>query len=190
MKIDTDIKSYVKVYKVISDDSCDRIISEIKNNKWSKHTYHDPNTNISSSLNGDRELEISYSDSIELTEYVTKAVYNSLKQYVTDLNFLWFGGWTDFSDVRFNRYSENQIMSEHCDHIHSCFDGNKKGIPILSVLGCLNDDYQGGDFIMWGDEKLNIGKGEIIVFPSNFLYPHLVLQVTSGVRYSFVSWAW
>ena len=30
----------------------------------------------------------------------------------------------------------------HADHIHSMFDGEKKGIPILSVLGVLNDDYE------------------------------------------------
>lgn len=39
------------------------------------------------------------------------------------------------------------------------FDGNIKGIPILSVLGVLNDDYKGGEFIMFGDTELKLPAG-------------------------------
>jgi predicted 2-oxoglutarate/Fe(II)-dependent dioxygenase YbiX len=81
-------------------------------------------------------------------------------------------------------------MKPHCDHIHSLFDGEQKGIPMLSVVASLNDDYEGGDFIMWEDQKLELPAGSIIVFPSNFMFPHSVNTVTSGIRYSFVSWVW
>ena len=54
--------------------------------------------------------------------------------------------------VRFNKYAENKKMALHADHIHSMFDGERKGIPILSVLGVLNDDYEGGEFVLI-DEK-------------------------------------
>ena len=69
------------------------------------------------------------------------------------------------------------------------FDGERKGIPILSVLGVLNDDYEGGEFVLI-DEKINLSKGDIIVFPSNFMYPHKVEPVTKGTRYSYISWIW
>lgn len=69
------------------------------------------------------------------------------------------------------------------------FDGNKKGIPILTVLGGLNDDYEGGELILCG-EQVELKAGEVLVFPSNFLYPHEVKPVKSGTRYSFVSWVW
>ena len=39
------------------------------------------------------------------------------------------------------------------------------------------------------DEKINLSKGDIIVFPSNFMYPHKVEPVT-GTRYSYISWIW
>ena len=80
-------------------------------------------------------------------------------------------------------------MALHADHIHSMFDGERKGIPILSVLGVLNDDYEGGEFVLI-DEKINLSKGDIIVFPSNFMYPHKVEPVTKGTRYSYISWIW
>lgn len=37
-------------------------------------------------------------------------------------------------------------MRKHYDHIHSIFDGQRKGIPVLSMLGILNNDYEGGEF--------------------------------------------
>jgi predicted 2-oxoglutarate/Fe(II)-dependent dioxygenase YbiX len=80
-------------------------------------------------------------------------------------------------------------MALHADHIHSMFDGERKGIPILSVLGVLNDDYEGGEFVLI-DEKIDLNKGDIIIFPSNFMYPHKVEPVTKGTRYSYISWIW
>ena len=81
-------------------------------------------------------------------------------------------------------------MANHCDHIQSLFDGEKKGIPILSIIGILNDDYEGGELIMFEDKKINTKKGDLLIFPSNFLYPHQITPVTKGVRYSYVSWLW
>ena len=70
------------------------------------------------------------------------------------------------------------------------FDGERKGIPTLSVVGLLNDNFQGGDFIMFDNEKINLVQGDILIFPSTFMYPHKVTAIKEGVRYSFVSWMW
>jgi predicted 2-oxoglutarate/Fe(II)-dependent dioxygenase YbiX len=40
------------------------------------------------------------------------------------------------------------------------------------------------------DYVRGIPANHILVFPSDFLYPHKVCEVTSGERFSFVSWAW
>jgi predicted 2-oxoglutarate/Fe(II)-dependent dioxygenase YbiX len=80
-------------------------------------------------------------------------------------------------------------MEMHVDHIHSLFDGERKGIPALSILGLLNDDFDGGEFVMW-DEDMKLNAGDIIIFPSNFLYPHKVNTITNGERYSVINWAW
>ena len=81
-------------------------------------------------------------------------------------------------------------MSKHCDHIHDVFDGERKGIPTISILGGLNNNYEGGEFIMFDDYEIKIKAGDLLLFPSVFLYPHKVEPVTKGERYSFVSWAW
>jgi predicted 2-oxoglutarate/Fe(II)-dependent dioxygenase YbiX len=70
------------------------------------------------------------------------------------------------------------------------FEGDRKGIPILTVLAGLNNDYEGGELIMFKDTQIKMNTGDVVIFPSNFLYPHKVNPVTKGVRYSCVSWAW
>jgi predicted 2-oxoglutarate/Fe(II)-dependent dioxygenase YbiX len=81
-------------------------------------------------------------------------------------------------------------MHEHCDHIRDIFEGKNRGVPILSVLGVLNEDYTGGEFVMFQDERIELKTGDLMIFPSSFLYPHKVNPVIEGVRYSFVSWVW
>jgi predicted 2-oxoglutarate/Fe(II)-dependent dioxygenase YbiX len=81
-------------------------------------------------------------------------------------------------------------MAEHCDHIHDMFDGHTRGIPILSIVGVLNEDYKGGEFVMFEDKIYELSAGDVIIFPSIFLYPHRVNPVTGGTRYSVVSWVY
>ena len=53
-----------------------------------------------------------------------------------------------------------------------------------------NNDYEGADLFFWKDYVVKLGKGDIIMFPSLFFFPHGVTEVTKGVRYSGVCWAW
>jgi predicted 2-oxoglutarate/Fe(II)-dependent dioxygenase YbiX len=79
-------------------------------------------------------------------------------------------------------------MRKHYDHIHSIFDGEHKGIPVLSYVGNLNQNYEGGDLKIC-NQSMNLKTGDICIFPSCFLYPHEVTEVIKGVRYSFVTWS-
>ena len=93
-----------------------------------------------------------------------------------------------FTPVRFNRYEVGTVMRKHFDHIHSIFDGKLKGIPILSFVGVLNDDYEGGKMLV-RDVEFPLKQGDIIIMPSCFMFPHEISEITKGTRYSFVSWA-
>ena len=68
-------------------------------------------------------------------------------------------------------------------------DTIKKNIRIFSVIIALNDDYKGGEFYLI-DDKVDFSKGDILIFPSNFMYPHKVEPITKGTRYSYISWVW
>ena len=39
-----------------------------------------------------------------------------------------------------------------------------------------------------GQHTQELKKGSVVVFPSSYTYPHQVTPVTSGERYSVVSW--
>lgn len=137
----------------------------------------------------DNELEVSNSE-IDSYAALTQCVRDTIDWYHAELGFPWYSTWQAFSNIRFNRYAGGAKMKGHCDHIHTLFDGEQKGIPILSVVGHLNEDYEGGEFVMWDTDTIELKAGDILVFPSVFLYPHYVAPVTSGVRNSFVSWVW
>jgi predicted 2-oxoglutarate/Fe(II)-dependent dioxygenase YbiX len=63
----------------------------------------------------------------------------------------------------------------------------------LSIIINLNDDYEGGDLVFTDQQekevkRLKLGKGSIVFFPSNFMYPHGIQPITKGTRYSIVAW--
>jgi predicted 2-oxoglutarate/Fe(II)-dependent dioxygenase YbiX len=188
------LKDYVKHYNCfLKNDICEKTIIElnqINNNLWNKHEFYNPVKNESLKLSGNQELSILFSKNISTKEIIMKELWNAIHEYVVGLNFSWFDGWQAYSEIRFNKYSENTKMAQHCDHITTLFDGKNKGIPILSVLGILNDDYEGGEFIMFENKKIKLNKGDLLIFPSIFLYPHKVEPVKKGIRYSFISWVW
>lgn len=184
-----DLKSYVKIYpNWISNEFCKEIVKGLNNVNWTKHSYYYPKSEETKSF--DTEFYIS-TELPGFEEEVNNKIWKALEQYlVKDFNFPWHNGWNGFTKVRYNKYEISNEMRLHCDHIHSMFDGERKGIPILTVLGGLNNEYEGGELVMWENEIVELKAGDIMVFPSNFLYPHMVKPITKGVRYSYVSWAW
>ena len=54
-----------------------------------------------------------------------------------------------------------------------------------------NDDYQGGALtfnLLSGKYALNLKKGDVVIFPSVFIYEHEVESIINGTRYTGVSW--
>ena len=184
-----DVKAFSKLYKsVVPNDLCDKTVSEMSKLDFKEHTFYNANTNEYKPRSGSQELSMSWGN-VSTKNDLNKLVDDTAFKYVKELKMPWFDKYQGYSHVRFNKYAENKKMALHADHIHSMFDGERKGIPILSVLGVLNDDYEGGEFVLI-DEKIDLSKGDIIIFPSNFMYPHKVEPVTKGIRYSYISWIW
>ena len=180
----------IKFDTQFGSDICETAIRETEEqNYWQQHQYYNPKTGALIAQNGNKELDVCDED-FSVKSVMMYLIWDALQKYTTQLDMPWFSSWHGYSPLRMNRYKENQIMSMHCDHIHTLFDGERKGIPTLTVLAGLNDDYEGGEFIMFDDTEIKMNTGDVIIFPSNFLYPHKVNPVTKGVRYSCVSWAW
>ena len=188
------LQNYIKHYKsFLNKNICDTTVKELKNldsSFWEEHKFYNPQTNKYETVSEDQELSFAFTNKISTKDIIMKELWNGINDYILNLKFHWFNSWSGYTEIRFNKYSKNKKMAEHCDHIQSMFEGKNKGIPTLSVLGILNDDYKGGEFIMFQDEEIKFKKGDLLIFPSIFLFPHKVEPVKKGTRYSFISWVW
>lgn len=187
--MDKNLRNYLKVYdNFLDQDFCKKTVDSLSSATWDEHTFYNASTGLHESF--DKELSVSHFES-GFKEEINKKIWFAIQKYINDIETNeWFSGWNGYTSIRFNKYDSDTQMKIHCDHIYSMFDGERKGVPILTVLGVLNNDYEGGDFIVWEDTKIDLPMGSLAIFPSNFLYPHEVKLVTKGVRHSYVSWVW
>ena len=182
------VNDYVYHTNLIPKTVCEDVLKEIQKRKWTNHEWH---TNIGNKKSQDkRELDVQQTDAElqnKLSPFIIDAVGEYIDRFKEKTKSKEFLIIHQFSPIRFNKYSTGTIMRKHYDHIHSIFDGERKGIPILSVLGFLNDDYEGGQLKV-RNKIHKVRQGSFIIFPSCFVYPHQVEEVTKGTRYSFISW--
>jgi len=190
------VSDYIMIQNLISAPLCRSLIREtsLPESKWSKHSWYNYGRDELHSWQ-DKEPDIIDSTNEQfqqLLEYLREAVQNYQKKYSREADGTKFKvepTWLNhIFRVRFNRYKIGTKLRSHYDHIHSLFDGKLKGVPIISIVGLLNDNYEGGAF-MCREKEIKLIPGDILLFPSNFMYPHEVKEITKGIRYSFVSWA-
>jgi uncharacterized protein (TIGR02466 family) len=180
------LQDYVAIYNINNPLLCQQTIQMMREENWEKHSYSNVTTNTNISYTDD--LEVSYQEN-KITIAIQNILENCACEYINNFVPNKFK-LQALTGVRFNRYKVGTNMKPHHDHIHTIFDGDRKGVPIISVLALLNDDFEGGDFLMFDSKKLKLVAGDVIVFPSNFLYPHAVTTITKGTRYSCVSWGY
>jgi predicted 2-oxoglutarate/Fe(II)-dependent dioxygenase YbiX len=100
-----------------------------------------------------------------LTDY--EARYNFKMEFMESINFV--------------KYNPGQHFNVHTDSGFSYF-------CTLSSVGWFNDDYDGGE--LWFP-YLNLTfkpqKGDVLFFPSTYIYAHGSKEVTKGIKYSAVT---
>ena len=184
------LKDYIKIYNVLDKTLCKKIRKEIDKIKWKPHLFYSEKLKGYKPKNAQTELDVSW-DNIETRKLLTDKVWQCVHKYIMiDFKNDYFKEWSGFTPIRFNRYHEGKLMAKHCDHIKDMFDGEHKGIPTLSIVGLLNDDFKGGEFVMFDKDIIKLKQGDVLIFPSTFLYPHKVNPIKKGIRDSFVSWVW
>ena len=184
------IEDYIYIENHIPVELCEALIDECNKKEWKKHKWNNYGAGTFQSEET-KELDV-ISCTQEQQNKITPHLIKALEEYQIRCSTPgqktsppWL---TKFSPIRFNKYEVGNMMREHYDHIHSIFDGKMKGVPIVSIVANLNEDYEGAEFYCRGKE-IPLKTGDILLFPSNFMYPHEVKEAKKGVRYSFVSWA-
>ena len=184
------VDDYIMVQNLMPVELCKSLIREnsLPEKKWSKHSWSRYDQS-SSPQKVEKESDVIHATREQfkmIEKYLLGAIgkYQQKYSHEGEGHQAWIG---HISAVRFNRYKVGTQMQTHYDHIHTIFDGKYKGIPILSFIGLLNDNYQGGEFLC-RKKEIKLKRGDILLFPSNFMYPHRVKEITKGIRHSFVGW--
>lgn len=117
--------------------------------------------------------------------------YKMVHEYLSTLDMPWFTSWAGYTWPKFIEYNKGEDLKNHCDHIYEIFtnkDGQPNGVPILTMITCLNEDYTGGSMTLCNEYNYTFKTGDTIIFPSNFLYPHSIAEITDGKRVSMTTW--
>lgn len=181
------LKDFIKVYDIIPKEHAEKLHKQVKYINYERHKFYSERTKkyMQHDIEPMRSGDMISSHHL-IMEYMWKAAEQyAIKDFGTDA----WNGWEGFSRPKYNKYQVGDEMAYHCDHIHDLFDGTVRGIPILTMIAALNDDYEGGDLVV-NEEPIKLKQGQIIIFPSNFLFPHKVDTVTKGERYTAVCWTW
>jgi len=183
------LDSYILVLNNFLDKKlCEETTKQLKDVTWEEHLFYNNPEKRYLPKAGKDELSTSY-DEIKNQKKIMDKLHTAISTYIHNIKSRVFTEWVGYTYVRFNKYDERKKMAEHCDHIHTIFDGTIKGVPILSIVGLVNDNFTGGEFYI--DKKhIKLKQGDLLIFPSSFLYPHHVEPVQKGVRYTFVSWVY
>ena len=189
---DTKLKDLIHIERgAIASDLCDYIIKDIETREWEKHSWYNDNMEVKSEDMKELDVQNITSDlQSSLSPVMNHVASSYVEKYSCKQSYRTQNIMTTYTPIRFNRYSNGQTMRHHHDHIHSLFDGVDKGIPVLSFILNFNDNYEGADLYFWNDYKIPLGKGDVVIFPSLFLFPHGVTEIKKGIRYSGVAWSW
>jgi predicted 2-oxoglutarate/Fe(II)-dependent dioxygenase YbiX len=181
-----DISEYLIVLEnAIPKELCAKVLDEYKNdNNW-------VNTTVASGMNRDTRRcdAINMSDPIiieqrkEIRSLIDSDLYKCAAYCIQEYrNKFPHMAATGDSGYTLLQYQEGEFYKEHTDH----FLQQPRSV---SCSFALNDDYEGGEWGFWGREKVfKVPKGSAVMFPSNFMYPHEIMPVTKGVRYSIITW--
>ena len=123
-------------------------------------------------------------------------VYDLVWSFMTTANEQaeWDFEISSAEDYQLSKYEVGDFHKQHMDGMGT--EGSKMINPTkenlhnkvrkLSMIVNLNDDFEGGDLILYNDGLMKQKKGCITFFPSYLL--HEITPVTKGTRYSLSMW--
>ena len=183
------LENYINVENdAIPTEFCDEIIREYENSDdWVPGTVNDYNIAQSRKceavyLSTDPVIEKNQEVRKNIDDRLFRIVNDSLEKYMKKYNALGYINVEGDTGYILLKYKTDDYVREHVD----TYAGEHR---TLSCSIILNDDYEGGEITFFNDKvRPFLKKGDMLIFPSGFTYPHQVLPVTSGTRYAVITW--
>jgi hypothetical protein len=181
------VNDYIKIYKNgIPAELCDRILNEYKScDGWVDGKIG--GDAINKDIRNVKNINISHHEIIKYNQEIRQNLDKDLYDVVAGLlaNYTKIAPHTTIvqdSGYTLLEYKPGCFYTQHTDHFMS------EPRSISCSLN-LNDDYEGGEFTFFDDTlSYNLGKGDVLMFPSNFMYPHAIKPILSGTRYAIITW--
>lgn len=184
------LEDYIQVFEnIIPNKLCDEIIMEYSNCTLLDDARVGSEGRIDKSARN--VLSILMSDSVILNQNFEKRkkiddeIYSCMNVAIEKYRLMYPRvNIVEDSGYTFLKYEVGNFYTQHVDSF-------KQEPRLVSCSIALNDidEYDGGEFCFFDKElKYKIKKGSVIMFPSNFMYPHEILPVTKGTRFSIVTW--
>ena len=174
--------SFVYYLDIFSPSECKSIIEFCKGKKpLDKATVGLDNNNIQNK--SVRNSNVAFFERSEETEWIFLRLFDVLK----DCNDKWYNfDVRNFGEgFQFTEYEQGMFYKWHQDYGPWNFS-NRKISMVLNLTDAT--EYEGGEleFFSLPDAKTPKSIGSVIAFPS--FESHCVKPITSGTRYSLVSW--
>ena len=114
---------------------------------------------------------------------IYSSVFKGVKTCIDDYSKSWGINIDEYEPFNFVKYSyPNSFFELHIDH-------SPNNVRTVSAIVYLNDNYDGGELHFPRLDGLTIKPeaGDVIVFPSTFLYQHESKPILRGNKYSVVA---
>ena len=174
--------------EVVDPELCDKILDEYANTNYWEATLtgsgHDPDARRCEQICISEQSIIAEDNSD-----TRKQLDDQMFEVVQNLIGLYQEAHPEFeleiqedSGYELLKYEEGDFYIEHTDSF-------KEQPRALTVIVSMNNAYEGGEVALFNRElvyKLDVG--DVIMFPSNFMYPHEIMPVTQGTRFSIITW--
>ena len=164
----------------ITQEECDEFITRIDKDcvKKQKDVYYGADSNPKYKKDpAVCNLNVAlYTDEEILTKY-----WNAFK-LANQLYYKFDIGGIHRNEYTGHKYEVGDWYTPHAD-FHPSDDFS---IVKMTAVLFLNNEYEGGDFILFDDTIIEPEPGRLIIFPS--FAGHQVTPVTKGVRYTSVCW--
>lgn len=108
-------------------------------------------------------------------------IYQKLKYCIDDYARYWGINVVYYEAFNFVKYEgAGKHFNIHADH-------GPAYVTTVSVVAYLNDNYEGGElYFPRFDLTIKPKPGDVVVFPSTYIYEHASLPMKSGTKYSVV----
>jgi len=174
--------------EVVDPELCDKILDEYAHTEYWEATLtgsgHDPDARRCEQICISEQSIIAEDNSD-----VRKQLDDQMFEVVQNLIGLYQEAHPDFeleiqedSGYELLKYEEGDFYIEHTDSF-------KEQPRALTVIVSMNNAYEGGEVALFNRELVyKLDAGDVLMFPSNFMYPHEIMPVTEGTRFSIITW--